>query len=286
MLRNRGQATLRCGTHVIDLSQPIVMGILNVTPDSFYSASRAGASPAMLVDMAGEMLEDGATILDIGGYSTRPGAASITPSEEIDRVQPMLEALQTAFPAAILSLDTFRSEIAEAMMPYGISMINDISGGNWDERLITLAAAHHCAYVVMHVKGDITNMHYSTEYEDIVSDLVKYFVNQIRKLTALGVKDIVIDPGFGFSKNMEQNFEIIRRLDSLRFLDCPVMVGVSRKSTLMKTVQGTADDTLHATTALHMAALENGATILRVHDVKPAMDAIAVFQQLYHTKNP
>jgi len=283
MLMDRISHMLRCGQQVLDLSSPIVMGILNITPDSFYAPSRVNKITDQIVDRAGQMLEEGARILDIGGMSTRPGSIEIDIQEEIDRVVPAITALSTAFPQAILSIDTYRSEVASVAINAGVTMVNDISGGNLDERMIDVLALSKVSYVLMHMKGRPSDMQSQADYQDLMGDLVKYFVNKLRILHNRGVRDIIIDPGFGFSKTMEQNYEIIRQLQILRFLDCPVMIGLSRKSTLSQTIGRPAEETIHATTALHMVALQHGASILRVHDVRPAIDAIAVFNKLHGT---
>ena len=272
--------TLRCGNQVIELTDPCVMGILNATPDSFYEPSRAGILVEKIIEKAKLMLSEGATILDVGGMSTRPGADEISEHEELTRVIPVIEAIHSALPEAILSIDTYRSIVAKEACNAGATMINDISGGQADEEIFKVASAFNAAYVLMHMKGTPKTMQQLTEYEHIINDLIKYFVKQIPKLHRAGVQDIVLDPGFGFAKTPEQNYQLIGQLKAFRFLNHPILVGVSRKSTLSKTIGGPTEETLSATTALHMAALQNGASILRVHDVRPAMDAIAVFQQL------
>lgn len=272
--------TLRCGNQVIDLSTPVVMGIINTTPDSFYAPSRTGDSAENALDIAGKMLSEGARILDIGGMSTRPGAEEISESEEIKRVLPVIEAIHSRFPEAILSIDTYRSEVARICLRAGATMINDISGGQKDPGMYHVVAENKAPYVLMHMRGTPINMQQRTHYENLISDLLKYFVKQIHICRQAGIEEIIVDPGFGFAKTPEQNYQLIHHLQQFCLLNTPVLVGVSRKSTLSKTIGRPVEETLEATTALHMAALQNGASILRVHDVRPAMDCISVFNQL------
>lgn len=280
MLRMSQPNTLRCGNQVIDLSTPVVMGIINTTPDSFYAPSRTGDSAENALDIAGKMLSEGARILDIGGMSTRPGAEEISESEEIKRVLPVIEAIHSRFPEAILSIDTYRSEVARICLRAGATMINDISGGQKDPGMYHVVAENKAPYVLMHMRGTPINMQQRTHYENLISDLLKYFVKQIHICRQAGIEEIIVDPGFGFAKTPEQNYQLIHHLQQFCLLNTPVLVGVSRKSTLSKTIGRPVEETLEATTALHMAALQNGASILRVHDVRPAMDCISVFNQL------
>jgi dihydropteroate synthase len=284
MLRKEQKMTLRCGNQVIDLTNPCVMGIINATPDSFYEPSRTGIFVEKAVESAVRMLSEGASIIDVGGMSTRPGADEISISEELERVMPVVGAIHDAVPDAIISIDTYRAEVAQAACMAGASIINDVSGGIADPGILKVASDHQAAFVLMHRRGTSKTMQYDTEYEDIVGDLIKYFVTQIQALHHAGVRDIVLDPGFGFAKTQKQNFLMIDRLGVFQFLGYPLLVGVSRKSSLSKTVGKPAEETLFATTALHMAALQNGASILRVHDVVPAMDTISVYNQLILTK--
>jgi len=285
MLMRKFSHTLRCGKQLLDLSSPVVMSILNITPDSFYAPSRIRMKTDHLVDIAGQMLEDGAKILDVGGMSSRPGAPEIDLQEELNRVVPAIEALRDSFPEAILSVDTYRSEVAIMAIKAGATMINDVSGGSLDPGMIDLLASRQVPYVLMHMKGMPSDMQSHADYHDLIGEIVKYFVNKLRILHHRGVRDIIIDPGFGFSKTMEQNFQIINQLEVFQFLECPVMIGLSRKSSLSQTIGRPVEETLDATTALHMVALQLGVSILRVHDVKPAMDAIAVFAKLQGIKN-
>ncbi len=285
MLMGNFSHTLRCGKQLLDLSSPVVMSVLNITPDSFYAPSRIRMTGDNFVDKAGQMLEDGAKILDVGGMSSRPGAQEIDLQEELNRVVPAIEALKISFPEAIISVDTYHSAVATRAINAGASMINDISGGSLDPGMIDLLASQQVAYVLMHMKGMPSDMQSHTDYHDLIGDIVKYFVNKLRILHHRGIREIIIDPGFGFSKTMEQNLQIINQLEVFQILECPIMIGLSRKSTLSQAIGRPVEATLEATTALHMVALQHGASILRVHDVKPAMDAIAVFTKLQEAKN-
>lgn len=280
MLRGEYQNTLRCGNQLIELTNPLIMGIVNATPDSFYASSRADGAVETALGMARRMLSDGAAILDIGGMSTRPGAKEISVNEEIARVVPVIEAIHAHFPEVIISVDTYRAIVAEESIKAGATMVNDVSGGQLDDRMFKVVADRQVAYVMMHLRGTPETMHQYTDYKDVIADLLKYFVNRLQIARQAGVTEIILDPGFGFAKTMEQNYELIARLDSFRLLNRPLLVGVSRKSTLSKTIGRPAEETLEATTALHMVALQNGASILRVHDVLPAMDTIAVFNKI------
>ena len=280
MLRGEYQNTLRCGNQLIELTNPLIMGIVNATPDSFYASSRADGAVETALGMARRMLSDGAAILDIGGMSTRPGAKEISVNEEIARVVPVIEAIHAHFPEVIISVDTYRAIVAEESIKAGATMVNDVSGGQLDDRMFKVVADRQVAYVMMHLRGTPETMHQYTDYKDVIADLLKNFVNRLQIARQAGVTEIILDPGFGFAKTMEQNYELIARLDSFRLLNRPLLVGVSRKSTLSKTIGRPAEETLEATTALHMVALQNGASILRVHDVLPAMDTIAVFNKI------
>jgi len=280
MLRKEQKRTLRCGNQIIEVTKPLVMGIINATPDSFYIQSRTNNSVERALEMASRMLDEGAGMLDVGGMSTRPGATEIPLETELERVIPVIEAIHASFPDALISVDTYRAKIADEAIKAGATIVNDISGGQWDTELLSVVAKHQVAYVAMHIRGIPENMQQHTDYQDVVSDVLKYFVNKIQELEKAGIKEVVLDPGFGFAKNLEQNYQLIDRLGVFRLLGKPILVGLSRKSTLSKTIGRSAEETLEATTALHMIALQNGASVLRVHDVRPAMDAIAVYNQL------
>lgn len=280
MLRRMKPSTLRCGQHVLDLSKPIVMGILNATPDSFYPGSRITSEIETVINTAGQMIEEGCQILDVGGMSSRPGAEEIPLEVELRRVLPVVEALHEHHPEVVISIDTYRAPVAEQCIAAGATMVNDISGGILDPAMIDLVAKEKVAYVIMHMRGTPDSMQENTEYQSLVPDILKYFTERIGVMHKAGIQEIVIDPGFGFSKTMQQNYQLVDQLGVFGFLNLPVLIGVSRKSTLSRTIGRPVEDTLEATTALHMAALLNGASVLRVHDVQAAMDAIAVFDQL------
>ena len=285
MLMSKTLTTFRCGSRLLSASSPLIMGVLNITPDSFFEASRTLPTGPEIAEKAKKMVDEGAAILDIGGLSSRPGAVEIDAKEETRRVVPVIEQLSDSFPEVPISVDTFRSQVALEAIKAGATMINDISGGQFDPAIHKVVAEHPVTYVLMHVRGDFNSMHAMTDYQDIISDLLKYFVKNLRDLHRLGIRDILIDPGFGFSKTMEQNYKVMDQLRVFRLLNHPLMIGVSRKSTLSKTIGMKAEDALFATTALHMHALINGANILRVHDVRAASDTIAVFNKLREAKN-
>ena len=286
MLRGSTPVTIRCGSQLLDLSTPLVMGIMNVTPDSFYPNSRVETGVNSISDFAGKMIEEGASILDIGGMSTRPGAAEIDVLEELDRVIPAIEVVKKHYPHMIISLDTYRAQVAKKGLQAGADIINDISGGELDSEMFNTVAEAKAPYVLMHMRGNPATMQSMTDYENLAREVGKYFVEKIRVLTKAGISELILDPGFGFSKTMQQNYELIRHLHVFNMLGRPMMIGLSRKSTLSKTIGRPVEDTLVATSALHMAALEGGAKILRVHDVRAAKDVIAVYQHLQLTQNP
>lgn len=256
------------------------MGIINVTPDSFYTGSRYGTGKE-IINAATKMISEGADILDIGGYSSRPGAGDITPLEEWDRVSAALGVITRELPEAVLSIDTFRSEIAgRAVVEYGAAMINDISGGELDREMFSVVARLNVPYILMHMRGDPRTMQHNTEYDDVVADILRWFAPKIVSLRAAGVKDIIIDPGFGFSKTVSQNFEMLKRLREFSVAGVPVLAGLSRKTTVWKTLGVSAEDALNGTTVLNTAALLNGADILRVHDVREAVEAVKLVSRL------
>ncbi|HEX8040176.1 MAG TPA: dihydropteroate synthase [Chryseosolibacter sp.] len=271
--------TLNINGRLIDLSVPRVMGILNVTPDSFYDGGWFVAERALL-EQAEKMLEEGADFLDVGGYSSRPGAAEISEEEEKSRTIKGISAISKNFPGTIISADTFRSGVAEAAVEAGASMINDIAGGNLDINMLTTVARLQVPYIFMHMKGSPQTMTRQTGYTNLLKEILDYFHEKLQVLRELGVKDVVIDPGFGFSKTIEQNFRIARNLEKFSILGKPVLVGLSRKSMIWKTLGISPDGALNGTTALNMVALLKGADILRVHDVKEARELIKLFTSL------
>ena len=268
--------TISCRGRILDLLEPKVMGIINLTPDSFYRASRTPVS--LVVDKAGDMLLQGAAFLDLGGYSSRLGATDISIQEETDRVVPAIEAVVNAFPDAIISVDTFRAAVAEASIVAGASIVNDISAGDLDNDMLKMVARHQAPYIMMHMRGTPQNMQQFTQYDHLELEVLEYFSQRIAVARAAGINDIILDPGFGFSKTVEQNFELLRNLKGLSITGLPLLVGVSRKSMVTKTLGISSQDALNGTTALHALALNNGAKILRVHDVREAVQTVALFK--------
>jgi len=259
---------------LVDLATPKVMGIINVTPDSFYASSRYCTDKEIL-NKAKQMLEDGADIIDIGGYSSRPGAKDISTEEESARVLKAIKLVTGEFSDAIISVDTFRADIAkEAVIGCGASIINDISGGEGDSMMFSTVVDLNVPYILMHMKGDPRTMQNKPVYDDIVADILKWFGDRIFKLNSAGLKDIIIDPGLGFGKTIEHNFELLIRLGDFSITGLPVLVGISRKSMIWKTLNISADEALNGTSVLNSVALLQGADILRVHDVKEAVEAV------------
>ena len=272
------KSTLNCGGKLVSLLEPAVMGILNVTPDSFYDGGRYTGSNAILA-RAETMLREGATFLDIGGYSTRPYAPEVTPEEEHRRVIPAIQALRKAFPDCFISVDTFRADIAEAAINEGADIINDISGGELDNAMFSTAGRLQVPYILMHMRGTPQTMNKLTHYDDIMLELVSYFEKKVSALRTAGVKDIILDPGFGFAKTMEQNYEVLRRFRDLDMLGLPILAGMSRKSMTYKLLDVPASEALAGTIALNTIALMQGARILRVHDVKEAVQTVKIYNK-------
>jgi dihydropteroate synthase len=271
---------INVGGKLLDLRVPRVMGILNITPDSFYKGSRYNTDEEIIM-AATRMIKDGADILDIGGYSSRPGAADIQGDEESRRVLKAIKIIRREFPDAVISVDTFRAEIArEAVLGCGAQIINDISGGDGDGEMFGTIEKLNVPYILMHMQGNPRTMQLKPVYDDIVADILKWLGERIFKLKSLGVKDIIIDPGFGFGKTMEQNFEILRGLADFSIAGLPLLAGMSRKSMIWKTLELSADEALNGTAVLNTIALVKGADILRVHDVKEAVQAIRLFEKI------
>jgi dihydropteroate synthase len=271
---------INTGGKLLDLEIPRVMGILNITPDSFYRGSRYNTDKEIL-NAAIQMSDDGADILDIGGYSSRPGAKDISAEEEGDRVLKAVKLVSRELPEAIISIDTFRADIArEAVVECGAHLINDISGGDGDNKMFSIVEKLNVPYIMMHMKGDPRTMQNNPVYDDIVADILKWLGERIYKLKSAGLKDIIIDPGFGFGKTIDHNFELLRRLGDFSITGLPVIVGISRKSMIWKTLGISAEDALSGTTALNAIALFNGADILRVHDVKEAVQTVRLISRL------
>ncbi|MBT9189953.1 dihydropteroate synthase [Zobellia russellii] len=271
--------TLNCKGRLIQLSTPKVMGILNCTPDSFYDGGKYRDNNSILKQTE-KMLNDGATFIDVGGYSSRPGAEHVTEEEEIKRMLPLTELLLKHFPDIILSIDTFRSKVAAACLDAGAAMINDISAGKLDDQMLPTVAKHRVPYIIMHMKGTPQTMQQQTTYNDLLVDIISYFSERINAAKALGIVDIVIDPGFGFAKTLEQNYEVLQKLGLFKNLEHPLLIGLSRKSMIYKVLKTDAKNALNGTTALNMAAIMNGANILRVHDVKEAYECVKLAEEL------
>ena len=271
--------TINCKGNLIDLSSPKVMGILNITPDSFYDGGKY-KNEAEILSQTEKMLSEGATFIDVGAYSSRPGAAHISEDVELQRITPVLELLIKNFPEIIISVDTFRSKIAEESIALGAALINDISGGKMDEKMFATIGKLQVPYIVMHMLGTPQTMQKNPVYENVITEITTFFAEQLFKLRALQVKDIIIDVGFGFGKTMDHNFEILKNLALFKNLDVPILTGVSRKSMLYKTLDITAKEALNATTVANTIALLNGTNILRVHDVKEAVEAVIIVEKL------
>lgn len=272
--------TLNLRGNLISLDSPLVMGILNVTPDSFYSGSRVKEG-GNAISIANKMIDDGASILDIGGYSSRPGAEDISVQEEIDRVVPVIEEVKLAHQDTYISIDTFRSSVAREAVKAGADIINDISGGNLDEDMFDTVTQLKVPYILMHMKGTPQNMKAEAHYENLLLEMLDYFQSKISDLQSRGNKDVIIDPGFGFAKSIEQNFQLLKSLNAFKMLEMPMLIGLSRKSMIYRSLNTDAEHALNGTTALNMITLQQGANILRVHDVKEAVETVKLFNLTY-----
>lgn len=267
---------------LLDLSTPQVMGILNVTPDSFYSDSRMQTEKD-IADRAQQIIDEGASIIDIGAYSSRPNAEHISAEEEMNRLRTGLEILNRNHPDAVISVDTFRAEVAEqCVKEYGVAMINDISAGEMDNRMFATVAELGVPYIMMHMQGTPQNMQNEPHYDNLMKEVFLYFATKVQQLRDLGVKDIILDPGFGFGKTLEHNYELMAHLDEFSVFELPLLVGVSRKSMIYKLLGGTPQDSLNGTTVLDTVALMKGAHILRVHDVREAVEAVRMTEKIKH----
>lgn len=255
------------------------MGVINVTPDSFYASSRQSTIDHILKETS-RMIEEGASFIDIGGYSSRPGAKDISIEEELERVISPISAIKNEFPELIVSIDTFRSKVADEAISAGASMINDISAGDLDPLMMDVVVKHHVPYIIMHMKGNPGNMVEKAEYDDLIKDIVFALSSKIALLVERGVPDIIVDPGFGFAKNIDQNFELLSRLEALTVLERPMLVGMSRKSMIYKTLKIEPEEALNGTTVVNTLALLKGASILRVHDVKEAVEVVKLVNKL------
>ncbi len=264
---------------LIDLSRPKVMGILNITPDSFYSNSRTKSIDEALAKTA-QYLTEGATFIDIGGYSSRPGAKDISEQEEIDRLVPVVASLSEAFPEAIFSIDTFRAKVAEATIQAGAHIVNDIASGDMDELMFETVARLQVPYMIMHMQGTPQNMQQNPVYENVTLEVVDYLAKKVAELKALHIHDVIIDPGFGFGKTIAHNYELLNQMEAFRVFKLPVLVGFSRKGMIYKTLGTTAAEALNGTSVLNTIALQKGAGILRVHDVKEAVECVRLVEML------
>ncbi len=270
--------SLNCRGKIVDLSTPLVMGIINCTPDSFHASSRVQSIEKAIV-LAQKHLNEGASILDIGAYSSRPGAENISSEEEINRLFPIVEAIRKKFPEVLMSIDSFRAEVIEKVLPLGIDMVNDISGLA-DENILKVIEGENIAYLLMHTQGTPQNMQDAPTYKNVSTEVYQFFKEKIALIKKHRINDIIIDPGFGFGKTLEHNFDLFKNIPFFKSLNTPILIGISRKSMINKTLNCTAAEALNGTTALHAIALQKGGNILRVHDVKQAIETIKLHNNL------
>ena len=273
--------TLNCNGRLLVINKPVVMGIINITPDSFYSGSRM-QSEEQVLNKADEMLQQGATILDIGAQSTRPGSERLTAEKEAERLLKMIAAVQKKFPEAFISVDTYHAIVAAKAVDAGACLINDISGGTMDKEMLATAGRLHVPYVCMHIQGKPETMQQEPFYEDVTREVLDFFIHQTEECRLNNINDVIIDPGFGFGKNRTHNFQLLKDLSIFKMLDKPILAGLSRKASIYKTLNITAEEALNGSTVLNTIALLNGANILRVHDVKEAMEAISLVEVYNH----
>ncbi|HLW09898.1 MAG TPA: dihydropteroate synthase [Fermentimonas sp.] len=274
------EKTININGSLISLSTPLVMGILNVTPNSFYSDSRK-QSEFDIISRCREIINEGGSIIDVGAQSTSPSSSFLTAKEEANRLMPALKLIRKEFPDVILSIDTFYADVAkQAVEEYGANIINDISGGEIDDRMFSVVAELNVPYILMHMRGVPQTMQQMTDYEDLIQDIIYYFSEKKAKLNLLGVSDVIIDPGFGFSKSVSQNYELMAYLKYFHIFDEPILVGVSRKSMIYKLLETTPEESLNGTTVLNTVSLLSGANILRVHDVKEAAECVRIISEL------
>ncbi|NRS88347.1 dihydropteroate synthase [Flavobacterium sp. 7E] len=271
--------TINCKGQLIDLSVPKVMGILNTTPDSFFDGGNYSNENAIL-NQVEKMIADGATFIDVGAYSSKPNANFVSEAEELERIVPVVKLILKHFPNVLLSIDTFRGAVAAACLENGAALINDISAGHLDETMLEVIAKYKVPYIMMHMRGTPQTMQQLTNYDDIVKEMLFYFSERVRKARSLGINDLIIDPGFGFAKTVEQNYEIVQKLGLFKMLELPILVGVSRKSMIQKVLGVTASEALNGTTVLNTIAITKGAAILRVHDVKEAVECVKLYNQI------
>lgn len=271
--------TLNCNGKILSLKYPLVMGIINVTPDSFYSSSRV-SEPVHAIQRAGNMIREGAEIIDIGAVSSRPGAEFISVEAELERLMAVLRPVRKEFPNVLISIDTFRAEIAQQSLNEGANIINDISAGTLDPNIIEVVSNHKVPYIFMHMQGVPETMQKKPKYDDVVSDILKFMFNRIRYLRSKGIEQLIADPGFGFGKSLDDNYQLLDKLEVFKILEIPLLVGISRKSMLYKLLGITSEQSLNATTAAHVIALQKGAKILRVHDVREAAEVIRIVKKI------
>jgi dihydropteroate synthase len=272
--------TINCKGQLIDLSKPKVMGILNVTPNSFFDGGKYKNADEIVAQVQ-KMLSEGATFIDIGAYSSKPNAEFVSVEEEIARIVPIVELLVQQFPNILISIDTFRSKVAEACILNGAALINDIAAGKLDDFMLGVVAKYKVPYIMMHMRGTPQTMTTLTQYEDVVKEVLLYFSERIAAARSLGINDLIVDPGFGFAKTLEQNYEVLQKMELLQQLELPILSGVSRKSMIYKVLNTNASESLNGTTALNTVSLLKGANILRVHDVKEAVECVTLFNAIH-----
>jgi len=271
--------TINCKGQLIDLTTPKVMGILNVTPNSFFDGGKFKNRSEMLSQVS-KMLHDGATFIDVGAYSSKPSAEYVSEEEELQRIIPIINLILEYYPETLVSVDTFRNEVARICIENGAAMINDISAGNLDDKMLETIAKYNVPYIMMHMRGTPETMQSMTTYDNIVKEILFYFSEKVAKARSYGINDLIVDPGFGFAKTLEQNYEVLQKLELFEILELPLLVGFSRKSMIYKTLQSSAEEALNGTTVLNTIALTKGAKILRVHDVKEAMECVTLFNKI------
>jgi dihydropteroate synthase len=273
--------TINCKGQIIDLSTPKIMGILNITPNSFYDGGKY-SSEKNAISQVEKMLIEGATFIDIGAYSSKPNAEFVSQEEELNRIIPIVNAILKEFPKTLISIDTFRSTVANECINNGAALINDISAGNLDEKMMEVIAKYNVPYIMMHLRGTPQTMQSQTNYEHLITEMINYFSDKINKARNLGINDLIIDPGFGFAKTTDQNYEILSNLELFKILELPILSGVSRKSMIYKTLDVTSEEALNGTTVLNTVAITKGANIIRVHDVKEATECVKLCEKLVY----
>ena len=271
--------TINCKGQLIDLASPKVMGILNVTPNSFFDGGKY-KTESVILSQVERMLTDGATFIDVGAYSSKPSAEFVSEKEELNRIVPVVNLILEKFPDCLISIDTFRSEVAKVCLENGAAIINDISAGNLDDKMLETIAKYNVPYIMMHMRGTPQTMQTMTNYDNIVKEMLFYFSERVAKARSYGINDLIIDPGFGFAKTLEQNYEVLQKLELFEMLELPLLVGFSRKSMIYKALNSNAQEALNGTTVLNTIALTKGAKILRVHDVKEAMECVKLCGKL------